>query len=127
MNTPKSPAMNTHRAVWDGDSPGYRHRDVNIRHLRGSVVKSAAKSIAHRLKQARSAVLRIEAAWVGAQFLLALGTIGVLVGVVLQARRRRTRGGSPREDTVTAPAADAEAAEPAPTTSTNPAANGLVN
>jgi hypothetical protein len=115
------------RAVWDGDSPGYRHRDVNIRHLRGSVVKSAAKSVAHRLMQARSAVLRIEAAWVGAQFLLALGTLGVLVGVVLQARRRRTGGRPARVDTATAPAADAEAAGPAPTASTNTATNGLVN
>jgi hypothetical protein len=115
------------RAVWDGDSPGYRHRDVNIRHLRGSVVKSAAKSVPHRLKQARSAVLRIEAAWAAAQFLLALGTIGALVGLVLQARRRRIRDGPPRVDTATAPAADAEAAEPAPTSSANAAANGLVN
>ncbi|WAC93043.1 hypothetical protein [Mycobacterium sp. Aquia_213] len=80
-------------------------------------MKSTAKAVVHRLKQARSAVLKVEATLAGAQFLLALGPVGVLIALVLWARRRRAQDDEPARGA-------AEATPPAATTSANAAANG---
>ncbi|GLE50958.1 hypothetical protein [Mycobacterium montefiorense] len=90
-------------------------------------MKAAAKAIVHRVKQARSAILKIEVAWAGLQLLIALGSIGALVGLVVWARRRRTRGEPARVDTAAAPAVDGERSAPVGVTSAKAAANGLVN
>jgi hypothetical protein len=89
-------------------------------------VKSTAKAIAHRVNQARSAVVKSEAAWAGFQFLFALGPVGVLTGLVLWLRRRRNRDEPPQANTAAPPATDTEAETPAPVAarSANAAVNG---
>ena len=47
--------------------------------------------VLHRLKQARSLVTRAEMVLTGAQILLALGPVGVAVGLVLWIRHRRAQ------------------------------------
>jgi hypothetical protein len=102
---------------------------LNIRHFEGTTVKSTAKAVVHRLKQARTAIVRIEGALAGLQFLLALGPLGVLIGLALWARRRRTHGESQQVDTAPPPVADTETETPAEvaTTSANAVTNGLTN
>lgn len=90
-------------------------------------MNSTAKAVVQRVKQARSAVVKIEATWAGFQFLLAVGPIGVLIGLVVWARRRRTRGEPARVDTATAPVTDAETTGPVAAASAKVPANGLVN
>jgi hypothetical protein len=102
-------------------------KDSNIRQRRDSVVNSTAKAAVHRLKQGRSAVVRIEAAWAGVQFLAALAALGAAVGLVVWARRRRNRGGHAQLLAGAAPP-PAEATVPEPAASANPAAaNGRAN
>jgi hypothetical protein len=90
-------------------------------------VKSTAKAVLHRLKQARSAIVKIEATWAGFQFLFALGPLGILIGLVLWARRRRNQGEPPREETSAPRAASADTPPAHTATPAKAAANGLVN
>ena len=62
----------------------------------------------------------------GFQFLLALGPLGIAIGLVLWARRRRTRGDSAHVDTTAPPATDThiEMTAPVAATSANAAGNG---
>jgi hypothetical protein len=89
-------------------------------------VRSTAKAVLHRLKQVRSTVLKVEATLAGFQFLLALGPLGIAIGLVLWARRRRTHSGPARRDATVPPATTTEIDKAAqvPATSANPAANG---
>ena len=61
-------------------------------------MRSIARTIVERLKQARSALLRIQAALAGAQFLLSVWPLAALVALVLWVRRRRTRGEHPHSE-----------------------------
>lgn len=54
-------------------------------------MKSTIKAIVHRLRQAWSVVRRVRGPLMGAQFLLALGPLGVLIGGVLWIRGYRAR------------------------------------
>ncbi|WAJ43854.1 hypothetical protein OK015_22175 [Mycobacterium sp. Aquia_216] len=89
-------------------------------------MKSTAKAIMHRVKQARSAVMKVEATLAGFQFLLALGPLGIAIGLVLWVRRRRTHGDPPRVEIATPPATDVatDTTAPVATTSANAAGNG---
>ncbi|MEE3065036.1 MAG: hypothetical protein VYA67_13950 [Actinomycetota bacterium] len=71
-------------------------------------MKSTIRAVVHRLKQARSALLKVEAAWAGTQFLLGLGPLGVLIALVLWARRRRNNNEPAQPDTRAPNATDAE-------------------
>ncbi|SPM41587.1 hypothetical protein MNAB215_3797, partial [Mycobacterium numidiamassiliense] len=82
-------------------------------------VSSIAKTILNRLKQVRSAALRIQGALAGAQLLLSVWPLAALVAVALWVRRRRTRGEHPHSEKATQPAdadadADSEASAPSP-------------
>lgn len=84
-------------------------------------MKSTVKAVVHRLKQARSAMLKIEAAWAGTQFLVALGPLGVLIVLVWWARRRRNSDEPAQTDSATAPATTAGTAENVPVTANSAA------
>ncbi|CQD18749.1 hypothetical protein BN1232_04328 [Mycobacterium lentiflavum] len=71
-------------------------------------MKSTIRAVVHRLKQARSALLKVEAAWAGTQFLLGLGPLGVLIALVLWARRRRNNNEPAQPDTRAPNATDTE-------------------
>lgn len=58
--------------------------------------------------------MKIEATWAGFQFLFALGPVGILIGLVLWARRRRNPDEPARANTPAPPATDIEADTPAP-------------
>ncbi|WP_139830074.1 hypothetical protein [Mycobacterium triplex] len=85
-------------------------------------MRSTVNAVVHRLKQARSAVLKIQAAWAGTQFLLALGPLGVLIVLVLWARRRRNSDEPAQTDTAAAPATNAGTEESVPVTANSAAA-----
>ncbi|MEE6137813.1 hypothetical protein SKC41_15955 [Mycobacterium sp. 050128] len=94
-------------------------------------MKSTVKAVLHRLKQARSALLKVEAAWAGTQFLLGLGPLGVLIALVLWARRRRNSNGPAQSDQRAPHAMDteveAEANAPVTAASAHAAGNGLAH
>jgi hypothetical protein len=72
-------------------------------------MNTKARAVMHRLRQARTAALRVELALTGAQILFWVALIGVLVGLALRLRSRRTRRESPTPG-------EADAAAPPPTT-----------
>lgn len=85
-------------------------------------MKEAAKTVWHRVKQARSTIIKFEATWAGIQFLFALGPIGVVIGIILWVRGQRKRAAQAHP---TAPAGtDAATEAPTPVTA-DAAANGL--
>lgn len=89
-------------------------------------MRSIAKTIVDRLKQARSAVLRIQATLAGAQLLLSVWPLAALVAVALWVRRRRTRGEHPdaeHSEEATRAAVNTES-EPSETPATNAAVGG---
>jgi hypothetical protein len=90
-------------------------------------VKSTAKAVLHRLKQARSAIVKVEATWAGFQFLLALGPLGVLIGLVLWLRRRRHQDEPSPERAAASTSTNSHPPAPQTPTPANTAANGLVN
>jgi hypothetical protein len=68
--------------------------------------------------------MKIEATLAGAQFLLALGPIGIAIALVLWARRRRNSDERAPTDTAAPHTAHAQATAPVAKTPVNAAANG---
>ncbi|MEZ0352995.1 hypothetical protein [Mycobacterium sp. pR1184] len=89
---------------------------------KGIAVREAAKTAWHRLKQARSAVMKFEATWAGIQFLFALGPIGLMIGIVLWVRGQRNRAAQAHPG---APAGTEAATESPTPVAAGAAANGL--
>ncbi|OBA63268.1 hypothetical protein A5647_05455 [Mycobacterium sp. 1100029.7] len=87
-------------------------------------MKSTTKAVWHRLKQARSTVVRVEAAWAGAQFLFASAPVAVGLGLLWWARRRRNHSQRGQVDAAPPPA---DATVPTATRPANATANGLAN
>jgi hypothetical protein len=65
-------------------------------------VKTTLRAPVHRLRQARSAVLRAQLALTGAQILFSAVLIGAPVALALRARQRRMRREVPTSDDVPA-------------------------
>ncbi|CAM2926966.1 hypothetical protein [Mycobacterium simiae] len=73
-------------------------------------MKSTAKAVVQRMRQARTALVRVELTWTAIQFLATAGSIGAVAGLALWARRRQRHTGQPQPD---AAAAEATANQPA--------------
>ncbi|ORW77203.1 hypothetical protein AWC25_09295 [Mycobacterium sherrisii] len=64
-------------------------KDVYTPQRKGPAVKSTAKAAVRRIRQARTALVRVELTWAAIQFLAAAALIGGVVSVALWARRRQ--------------------------------------